>query len=604
MIPPTGTKQSRWANLLLIAVSLLVVAPLLRNGTSCGHDLDFHLLNWLEAAQQFRHGILRPVWAATPAWNAGEPRFVFYPPLSWSIGGLLTLLSMAGARLLRLSGGHAFALVPAAYTLLALLWGGAAVFRLARRWAGETAALVSAVLYMCSPYALFTAYERTAFGEILSMALLPVLVAEALAGLWPTPVGTLATSGQTAVRPSVPAIALAIALLWLSDAPAAMMGCYAFLGLTTVRLAAMYAGAEPQTYGFSLFGRWMAGTLLGFGIASFFLVPALAEKRWVQLGMAVITGMRPADNTLFHHTGDPEHDAVLHTASLIALWLGIALLAAVAVAFLRERPRTAKFAGAERPPRHSQPWPLAVMLLAGCGGTVFFLQTPPSLPLWRFVPELVFLQFPWRFLAVLSAVVALLCAWALRGLRLRAARQAMLLLVLSILLTLPTYRTLHQSCDVEDTPVARFAQVLAPDPAERGSEPTDEYTPASADNDALATSNPPFWLLFSGAPDDAPAPDLHHGGPAPSVLQLHLEHPARIVFNLRDYPAWSVARNGHLVPDRIARQDGLLTVPLPQGDSDLRIQWRTTTAARVGAYISIGSLVLLIAVWRHERRQA
>ena len=62
-----------WRPLLLIALAaLIVVHPLIVHGCSCGHDFDFHLLNWMEAASQWSHGTLYPHWAYTPAYNAGE----------------------------------------------------------------------------------------------------------------------------------------------------------------------------------------------------------------------------------------------------------------------------------------------------------------------------------------------------------------------------------------------------------------------------------------------------------------------------------------------------------------------------------------------------
>jgi hypothetical protein len=73
----------RLHRLLIPLAALLAVLPLLLHGPSCGHDFDFHLLNWLEATSQLRH-LGWPHWAYTPAYNAGEPRFLFYPPLSWA----------------------------------------------------------------------------------------------------------------------------------------------------------------------------------------------------------------------------------------------------------------------------------------------------------------------------------------------------------------------------------------------------------------------------------------------------------------------------------------------------------------------------------------
>src|SRR5271166_4915613 len=72
--------------------ALLAILPLLLKGPSCGHDLEFHLRNWLEVSSQWKQGVLFPHWNFTAAWNSGEPRFVFYPQLSWVLGALLGLV--------------------------------------------------------------------------------------------------------------------------------------------------------------------------------------------------------------------------------------------------------------------------------------------------------------------------------------------------------------------------------------------------------------------------------------------------------------------------------------------------------------------------------
>ncbi len=79
-------------NVLLLAVVGIAVLPLAWRGPSCGQDFDFHLQNWMEVVAHWRAGILYPHWAASANFGAGEPRFVFYPPLSWLLGGLLGVL--------------------------------------------------------------------------------------------------------------------------------------------------------------------------------------------------------------------------------------------------------------------------------------------------------------------------------------------------------------------------------------------------------------------------------------------------------------------------------------------------------------------------------
>ncbi len=592
--------RPRLAILTLALAAAIAVTPLVVNGSSCGHDFDFHLVNWLEAAQQLRHGNLHPQWAVTPAWNAGEPRLVFYPPLSWTIGALLTLAASAATHLLAISPASAlspqtaFTAVPVLYTALALFAAGLALWYAARPLAGDRAALLAATSYLTNPYTLFTAYERSAFAELLAAALFPLLLALLLPRVTPP---TTATPGDPDPHapPRIIPLSLLVTLLWLSNAPAAVMGCYTLALLALGRLAALlrHPKTRPAALRFTL--QTAFATALGLALAGFYLVPAIAERPWVQLRMAVLPGLSPADNTLFHHTADPDHDAVLHTASLIALILLTAALVALAIAVLRDRRRAT---------RASSPNPLAATLatLAAATAVIALLLTPLSAAIWRHLPELAFLQFPWRLLAILAVITALAVALALRNLRLPPALLAGLCLVVALAATLPAYRTFHQACDAPDTPAARFAQFHAPPNDSPGSEPTDEYTPADADNDALTPTNPPFRLLSPTAPDAAPATAGPNAAsphaPAPHTLDLDLAQPMLLVLNLRAYPAWTITRNGAPTHDEIPRDDGLLAIRLPSGHSHIVIQWHPTPSERAGELTSALALLLLALLWR------
>ena len=312
-------QRARLPYLLIPLAALIAITPLILKGCSCGHDFDFHLLNWFEAAQQFAHGNLHPRWAYTAAYNAGEPRFVFYPPLSWTLGAILGLL-------------FPWPWTPILYTWLALTAAGLALNRLARDFATPNAALLAAIFYTVNPYLLFNAYERTAYAELLAAAWIPLL----LHSILPSP------SGER--RVTIPRIAIPLALLWLTNAPAAVMGTYTLALLATIRLLTTKPGAPSSRSTIAL--RWasrtsattlpqsrlhlalttLAGTTLGLTLPAFYLIPAAYERRYVQIKMALLEGLRIQDNFFFHHLpghtpDDLAHDTVLHTASLIALLL-------------------------------------------------------------------------------------------------------------------------------------------------------------------------------------------------------------------------------------------------------------------------------------------
>lgn len=553
--PQTAFPTARLLPLALPVAALIAVLPLLRNGPTCGHDFDFHLLSWFEAARQIAHGNLHPYWATLPAFGAGEPRFVFYPPLSWTLGALLTL---ALTHVPGLTPAAGFDAVPIIFTWIALSAAGLALYRVARAYVSPALALVAATLYLSNPYLLFTAYERTAFGELLSAVFLPILL------------GAVLPTADAAEPPSVSRIAIPLALLWLTNAPAAVMASYSLALVVVLRLVEV---RKSRRAALALTLRSAGGAGLGLALAGFYLLPAIYEQRWVEIAMAVLPGMRPADNTLFHHTPDAEHDAVLRTASLIAVVLLAATAAFLAAAFARSG-------------RHGRRNSGPLSTLAILAATVLFLLTPVSLVFWRHLPELAFLQFPWRLLAVLGMVMALAAALALRDLRLRPDLAILGALLLAGAVAVPSASHFFQACDTGESP----REALATLPTSFTVLPTDEYTPEPADNDAIRHNNPPFRL--SHDPDTA-TPETAEAGPAPSHLDLTLAAPEFVILNLRDYPAWQATLNGSPVPHGPQRDDGLLTFALPAGHNHLDLRYARTPDQTAGNVLSVLALFTL-----------
>ena len=524
--------------------ALLAVLPLLIHGPSCGHDFDFHLLSWLETSTQFAHFSF-PHWAFTPGWNAGEPRFIFYPPLSWTLGGLLGLILP-------------WTLAPAAFTWICLTLSGLSAYRLARVYAGAPAATLAATVYLANPYMLFTAYERTAYGELLAAAVMPLLFRAGLAE-----------------RVRVVPVAVAVGLLWLANAPAAVMGCYALAFLTVIRL---FREADKAR----LAGRIASGTALGMAFAAFYILPAAYERRFVQVEMVVTTGMRVSDHFLFHRMlpSSPDndfHDAVVRTASVVAL----ILLGAIVAALLWRR--------SLRGPA----FPLTLLT-----ASIAFLLTPPSLFVWNVLPQLHFLQFPWRLCALLAVVLCILVAMAIRT-ELAPARIALVSLLLAAILIAPAWMIFRQHCDDEDAVPARVALFHS----NLGTEPTDEYTPVDADPDALHPHDPPYWLLPSSSPIDTPAPTDAAAGSAPNHLELAITTSQTLVLNRREYPGWKIELNHSAITPEV-RTDGLIAIPLPPGRDVIDLHFIETPDRIAGMAVSGLSATCVAGFWLIRRRRA
>ncbi len=557
---------------LLLAVALIAVLPLAWRGTSCGQDFDFHLQSWLEAVSHWRAGILYPHWAASANYLAGEPRFVFYPPLSWMLGGLLGLILP-------------WSWTPVAYALIALLGAGFAFRAMAREWMPLDSATIAACMYVLNPYMLFVLYERAALAELLAATWIPLLVLFALRQR----------------RAFVP-LTVTIAALWLSDPPAAVMGCYALVLL--VAAAAVRERANPDKVR-RLVARAAGAVPLGLALAAFWLVPAICEERWVEIGRALGPLMHAEDSFLFRYvplpatSGDLRFNTIYHNGILRTVsWIGLVLIAGSALA-----------AWLSRGKRNALWTPLVVL-----GAAIVFLQFRFSEWLWRTLPELKYLQFPWRWLLVLAIVGAALAGLAIRHeqtTRQAVARRAAILLALACGMAALSAIVFWQPCDDEDNIPAQIAAFPT-----TGFAGTDEYTPAGAENDIIQQGLPPIRLLRSADGEESPTDDnpqwtsdaaqevaaamaISGSNPEEMTATIASSSAGFAVLRLMDYPAWRVTVNGTELRERPHRSDGLMVVPIAAGTNRIEVRWRLTRDQTGGILLSLAALAITLALaWK------
>lgn len=568
---------------IILLASFAAITPLLARGPSCGHDFNFHFFSWLDAQQGWRNGIAYPRWAPNPDYGAGEPRFIFYPPLEWMVGAALgTVLP--------------WNLVPIALTFLILAGIGLAVRALAREGMEDGPATLAGCAAIFFGYALFTAYERTDFAELTGGIWIPLLMLFLLRDRNPSlHVWRRALDGSAAF------LALAVAAAWLSDAPLGVMSVY-LLAAMAMAVALIAKSGAPIV-------RAITAAVLGLGLAAVYIVPAAWEERWVAISRATgDLGAMIQGSWLFARHSDPDlaaHDAVLHQVSLIVVAMVAVTLASVLVCWLRGHL-----------PAERRWWlPLAILPLV-----VLFLQFPISFPVWNLLPELHFMQFPWRWLVVLEAPMGIFFAAAVwpAGQRWRLA-VVPLCAALFVMETVWAARYWFQPCHPEDTVAAMLSRYRTGGVLDD----SDEFAPPDSDDDLLVLGLPDACLVSDPAVAlGRPAADgtlvwntaqrtcqaaySAQTTPASSVdrwlLRAAIPHPGFLILRLRTYPAWRVRVNGNVPANLPQRDDGLFAVPVPEGPVTLTIDWTNTTDVIAGRCLSILAVLLITALCVLERK--
>ena len=523
----------------IAAAAFAVEIPFLfHHGLPSGHDVEFHLYSWLEVLGQWKQGVVYPRWAAMAQFGYGEPRFIFYPPVSWTLGaGLSAVLP--------------WVLAPAAYIWLALMAAGSTMYLLARRLMSRTDAIFAAVLYAVNPYHLVIVYWRSALAELLAGCLLPLLVLSVLR----------AWEGQ---RHATLGMATVLAAGWLVNVPAAVMMQYSF-GLMIV--VAVWVGRAPK-----LLFRAALAVAVGAGLAAFYLVPAASEQKWVDIQELTTGGYGPQDNFLFARTSDAEHDEFGRLVSVVACAeIGVTLAGLV-------------LAGAFRRKRHGEWWIVGVWMAAAS-----LLMWRGSAWIWEVAPQMRFMQFPWRWLLALGAGMALLVAVGMKRWSVRAA-------VCMAMLGVVVFAWQKMQSPWWDGP--KDLQEMQDNMESRaGYEGSDEYRPSGADAEAVDKGARKATMEGAARGEIR----VQRWEAEEREFTVDMRQDGGVALKLFAYPAWRVEVNGRVVVPE-TKANGQMLVPLEAGMSRVSVRLEKTRDRKLGGWISFGSMllvgVMLVRGWK------
>lgn len=559
----------------LIAAGFLVNWKVLLQGIIFeGHDLWIHV-NWLQHFHdQLQEGIWYPRWLANTNYGYGSPTFVFYPPFVFYIGSLFKILGFNGERSIALL-----------FFFSVLLAGVAFYLYMRHKKLSVVAASFGAMLYMAAPYMIYNIYNRGALPETWAFYL--------------SPLGLYLTERSLHDRRWCLPLSLCFTVLALTHVPSLLL-------LTIFWFS--YLLIVSRAFPWKSVAAIALSAIIGFGIASPYLLPAIFEQPWVNIqSMRDYTG---GYREHFLEIGGNYHLASIYRYALASAFAFTGI--SVVLSWL-DRNSSRLY--------ETLTWFCYVVVFA-------YLMSPLSKWFWDLSSTLQMVQFPWRLLSLLSMMVAGLGSFAmastyesLRRRRPNLPRRAVAVVAL-ITLTLVGVGNVRYSyiMTLRYPGFYQFEEVSG-DRAEpnwqaesygkirkaisgssrQNLEDVREHWPIVPDTKTVAESPKPNREKVEVEPGQASV-DIESWQSYDRELLVRSPEPVYVKLRTYYYPAWQLLVDGNPHPVEVAK-DGTIGLHLEQGNHNIRLQYRKTAAYKLGLAISGACIVLILYLSSVQKRK-
>ena len=547
-----------FAPALIVVAGALVTVPLALFGFVFGDII--HLVWAKHFSDQLWAGNLYPRWLLDMNSGLGSPTFYFYGPVSYYITSLFFLvLPYHGYGWLQV--GLSAALASVGSGLAAYLW--------LRQGSSRRAASIAAALYTWLPYHLRIDHvERFAFAEYWGFVWMPLslyYVTRLLAGH----------------RRSIAGLAITYALLLMTHPPTALLfGCIPFLYACS--LAVEVRSYKPLV-------QVAAAMVLGSALAAIYLLPALTTQSSASIPDMFLADVFYANSFLFvtlpSFAGEP-----IWFQAWLAQMTKLTFVAGSIAALLA-------FTGLWGPRRPERIFWSGIVVFS------LMMMHPLSAPLWRAIPLLQRVQFPWRFHILVCLATLALIAYAIDALpvarmqRWRSIAFALAMLVIG-LDGLYTLKVVRWDVVHGQRATVREADLIKNYPEYRTKwTPRHVYTPERVKE--LSAVTPPVQTV--SGPGQAWIQKW-----SPTEIQIGSNAAADMQVQVKQfyYPTWTATLENGEACATSASPEGLLVINLPPGRREVSLSIEAVGPGLLGQRISLMAVVVTLGLFLGLRDSA
>jgi len=511
-----------WGIMIVLVLSFWAVRPLFHSGFFPVHD-DTQVARVQQMTQALADGQFPVRWVADLGYGFGYPIFNFYAPLAYYVGTLFTFLGFTALAATKIM------------IALGIVLAGIFMYFLAREFWGQTGGVIAGLFYVYAPYHAVDIYVRGTVGELWAMAFLPLV----FFGLW---------------------------RIFQKEKTGVIIGG---LGFAAVILSHNLTALMVLPFILPFMIRYPRFAFLALGLSAFYWLPALAEMNLTKVLGQIGGGADFRDHFVYWDQlwASPWGFGGSAPGRLDGMSFMVGKLHFLVIfisLFLVTRKKLLIF-------------PLIAF------GLAVFLTTQSSELIWKAIPPLAFVQYPWRFL-VLAVFAA---SFAAGGIATAFKKFTLPVsgVLLFTLLILNTKYFQPQSFNGLTSAEYTAEEKIKWETSRISDEylPKDFPTPTSRDDVA--------WEKLAILSGQASLNHLNLRSHQYN-FDLSAQTPTEVLINVAYFPGWKVWVNGNETDPAIV--DGKIRLSFVPGDYQVVLKFTNTSIRTLANLMTLISILVLL----------
>ncbi|MFA5828033.1 MAG: hypothetical protein WC841_01540 [Candidatus Shapirobacteria bacterium] len=522
---------------------------------------ESHIANLHQMVQALKSGQFPPRWAPNFSYNFGHPFFIFYYLLPSYFGSFLNIfLGLSLIWSLKIT------------FFISTLGSGLAMYFLSRQFFTKTVSTAVALIYLFTPYRAVDLYARGAVGELFGFLFMPLVFLSFI----------LLIKNKDKKY-----FAFAVFSLFFLIISHQLTLIIFFPFLLFLSITYIYFYYPPQKAKFP-FLRIFWAILLSFCLATYYLIPAIFEKKYMQGG----TPFNPIDHFPFIKQLIIPYwgygASVWGPTDQLSFNIGIANLIGVILII--------PFAIFSRNIKYKS----VIVSLLLCFSIAVFMMNIRSWPLWQIVPIASYIQFPWRFLILTTFTTPLLI-----GFLSLKKNFSWLPIVLAVVATISTanYFRPHKILNVDDNYfLNRFFinQNTQRDPSLISSEyqlNSEDYLPLTN----WTIKRPTSLLSKIDVAPEVTVSNIKYLSEISLSFTAKSAAPTIIKISNYYYPGWQAKIDGQITPVFPVDDTGRIGINMSAGEHQVFLEFKNTPLRTIADAISLLTIVFFAIYLVYEK---